>query len=107
MWTWDSPNGVTHAVYDTGNCATCGRRHDKPSDYVIMPTAFGAISGIMSGIVVKAQVALSHPKANENNAEEIYREALTRILAEAERAECIWSQYINRELPEHADKAKE
>jgi hypothetical protein len=99
MWSWNSDNDVNHLVEDNGSCLTCGRLHDKD---VSWPEVLGRITGIMQGVKVKAEVALRHPLANEDNTADIYREALTRILAEAQRADALWAQYINRELPEHA-----
>jgi hypothetical protein len=66
-----------------------------------MPGALGTISGIMSNIVTESRLALRLPY-DPGNPVTPYREALQRILSEAERAERAWSAYINRELPEHS-----
>jgi len=72
---------------------------------VSMPETFGVITGIMSGIAVKAQVAIQQGDSyGEPHC--VYHAALERILAEAERAEGLWAQFINRELPEHAKGSK-
>ena len=31
-FTWLSPNGVSHWQPDTGPCATCGKRHERPGN---------------------------------------------------------------------------
>jgi hypothetical protein len=69
-----------------------------------MPPTFGRISGIMSGIFTKAQTALQQGEMySEPHC--VYHDALERILADAERAEGLWSQYLSSALPEHAERA--
>jgi hypothetical protein len=65
-----------------------------------MPGVLGIISGITQGIVTEAQLAL---RPDQTTTAEYYQDVLKRILAEAERAERVWSSWINRELPEHKE----
>ena len=65
-----------------------------------MPRVLGIISGITQGIVTEAQLAL---RPDQTTTVEYYQDVLKRILAEAERAERVWSRWISRELPEHKE----